>query len=148
MSTDRDLVAAEGVAPNGDSWAVLYRAETFGARHYVALVVNGGVQEDGAGWEITGRTEIGFAGGFTPGVGNRYLYGLVTSRIATVRAECRNERDQSEVATEPFPAAKADDGRPLRTFVLVRPPIDDVIALVGLDGEGQVVQRIALPGVP
>lgn len=142
------VVAAEGVAPNGDSWAVRYRPEGFGGRHYMALVVNGGTQEDGAGWDIPDTTEIGFAGGFKRGEGNRYLYGLVTSRIVTVRAESRNERDQSEVATVPCPAATADDGSPLRTFVLVRPPLDDVTALVGLDGGGRVVQRIAFPGVP
>jgi len=142
MNAEAEVVAAEGVAPNGDTWALRYRPEGFGGRHYMALFVNGGICEDGSGWDIPGTTEIGFAGGFKRGEGNRYLYGLVTYRIEIVRAECHEERAQSEARTAAFPAATTDDGRPLRTFVMVRPPLDDVTALVGLDREGQVVQRI------
>lgn len=148
MNAEDEVVAAEGVAPNGDTWALRYRPEGFGARHYMAFFVNGGLDEEGAGWEIPGRTEIGFAGGFKQGQGNRYLYGLATSRIAIVRAESHDERDQSEAPTIAFPAATTDDGSPLRTFVLIRPPVEDVTALVGLDSDGQVVQRIPLVGPP
>lgn len=87
---------------------------------------------------------MGFAGGFRRGEGNRYLYGLVTPRIELVRAESHDIRDQSEVATIALPAATTDEGIPLRTFVLVRRPVDDVTALVGLDRDRQVVQRIPL----
>lgn len=148
MNAEDDVIAAEGVAPNGDTWTLKYRPEEWGARHYMAFYVNGGLTEDGAGFEIPDRTEIGFAGGFKRGQGNRYIYGLVTSRIAVVRAETLDERDQSEAPTIAFPAATTDDGSPLRNFVLVRPPVEDVTALVGLDSGGQVVQRIRMVGPP
>lgn len=108
----------------------------------MALYVNGGIREDGSGWDIPGTTEIGFGGGFKRGEGNRYIYGLVTSRIEVVRAESHDESDQTEVSPAALPAATTNDGSPLRCFVLVRPPVEDVTALVGLDGDGQVVQRI------
>ena len=132
----------EGTAPNGDTWALTYRPEGFGGRHYMAFLVNGGVQEDGAGWDIPGTTEIGFAGGFKRGEGNRYIYGLVTSRIVIMRAESYNKDNQSEVTTVALPAATTENGDPLRTFVLIRQPEDDVTAIVGLDDDGRVVQRI------
>ncbi len=148
LMNEDEVVAAEGVAPNGDAWSLRYRPEGFGGRHYMALLKNGGLDEEGAGWDIPGSTEIGFSGGLRSGQRHFYLYGLATSRIVLVRAESHNERDQSEVATVPFPAATTDDGSPLRTFVLVRPPIEDVTALVGLDSDGQVVQRIPMVGPP
>lgn len=148
MSSADAVVAAQGVAPNGDTWVLKYRPEEWGARHYLAFYVNGALTEDGAGFEIPDRTEIGFAGGFKQGQGNRYIYGLVTSRIAVVRAETLNERSLSEAPTIAFPAATTADGSPLRIFVIVRPPVEDVTALVGLDRSGQVVQRIFMVGAP
>jgi hypothetical protein len=148
MNAYDQVVAAEGVAPNGDTWALRYRPEGSGGRHEMALYVNGGIREDGSGWDIPGTTEIGFGGGFKQGEGNRYIYGLVTSRIELLRAECHDEGDQTEVAPATLPVATTDDGSPLRCFVLVRPPVDDVTALVGLDGNGQVVQRVPLIGPP
>lgn len=146
MGTAGGVVAAEGVAPNGDTWALRYRPDGIGGRHEVALYVNGGIVEDGSGWDIPGTTEIGFGGGFKLGEGNRYIYGLVTSRIRIVRAESIQEDGHTEVSPALFFAATADDPSPLRCFVLVRPPVDDVTALVGLDGDGQVVQRINFIG--
>lgn len=108
----------------------------------MALVVNGVVREEGAGLDIPETTEIGFGGGLTPGSGEFYLYGLTTSRVHTVRAESPDEQDVSEVETAPLPEARTDDGDPLRSFVLIRPPVENVSALVGLDRDGQVVQRI------
>ncbi len=148
MSEDRAVVAAEGAVPNGDTWTLQYRPEGEGGRHYLAFFVNGGERESGSGFDIPETTEIGFAGGLKPGQGNYYLYGLVTSRIHIVRAESHEERDQSEIVTAAFPEATTDDGSPLRTFVLVRPPVEDVIALVGLDRDGRVVQRIPFLGPP
>lgn len=146
MSTAGGIVAAEGVAPNGDTWALRYRPDGIGGRHELALYVNGGIVEDGSGYDIPGTTEIGFGGGFKHGEGNRYIYGLVTSRIEILRAESLDEGDHTEVSTAALSAATADDGSPLRCFVLIRPPVDDVTALVGLDSDGQVVQRIRFIG--
>ncbi len=146
MNAEDEVVAAEGVAPNGDTWALMYRPEGVGGRHHMAFFVNGGIREDGSGWDIPGTTEIGFAGGFKRGQGNFYLYGLVTSRIDIVRAESHEAQDWSEVATSALPGVTADDGGALRTFVLVRPPVDNVTALVGVDRDGRVVQRIPFPG--
>lgn len=113
-----------------------------------AEVVNGAERESGSGFDIPDTTEIGFGGGLTPGHGNYYLYGLVTSRIHTVRAESHDERDRSDVATTPLLGVAADDRGALRTFVLVRPPVENVTALVGLDQEGRVVQKIPLARPP
>jgi len=146
MSEAREVVAAEGTAPNGETWTLLYRPEGEGGRHHLALFVNGGERESGSGFDIPDTTEIGFGGGLTPGHGNYYLYGLVTSRIHTVRAESHEAARWSEVMTTALPGATASDGTALRTFVLVRPPIDDVSALVGLDRAGLAVQRIPFPG--
>jgi hypothetical protein len=122
------------------------RPEGEGGRHHLALFVNGGERESGSGFDIPEVTEIGFGGGLTPGHGNYYLYGVVTSRIQIVRAESPRAARWSEVMTAELPGATASDGTALRTFVLVRPPIEDVSALVGLDRDGQVVQRILLSG--
>jgi len=144
VDEDQALVALEGVAADGKAWAVTYRPEWLGRRHYMALIVNGGMREEGAGWNIPGTTQIGFGGGFEPGEGNRYIYGLVSDPIVVLRAECKDSGDQSEIATLPLAVAKTEQGDPLRVFTLVREPKDDVTALVGLDGEGRVVQRIPL----
>lgn len=149
MSGNQAVVAAEGVAPNGDIWTLQYRPEgERGYRHHLALFVNGGERESGSGFDIPEVTEIGFGGGLKPGEGSFYLYGLVTSRIHIVRAESREECDQSEIVTAAFPEATTVDGDSLRTFVLVRPPVENVSALVGLDCDGRVVQRIPFVGPP
>lgn len=147
MSEDREHVAAEGTASNGDTWALLYRPGGEGGRHYLALLVNGEERESGSGFDIPDTTEIGFGGGLTPGQGNYYLYGLVTSRIHTVRAEGRTGRGHSDVMTTALSRASANDGDALRVFVVVRPPVEDVSALVGLDRKGRTVQRIPFPGI-
>lgn len=146
MNAEDEVVVAEGVAPNGDTWAVMYRPEGEGGRHHMALFVNGGIRVDGSGWDIPGTTEIGFNSGLKPGSGQFYLFGIVTSRIKTVRAESHEAQDWSEVATSALPGVTTDDGSALRTFVLVRPPVDNVTALVGVDRDGRVVQRISFPG--
>ena len=86
MSDERTLVAAEGVAPDGEPWTLLYAPEgERGHSHHLALIVHGGERESGSGFDIPGTTEIGFGGGLKPGQGHYYLYGLTTSRIRTVR---------------------------------------------------------------
>ena len=147
MSEDRTLVAAEGVTPDGEPWALLYTPEgERGYPHHLALIVNGGERESGSGFDIPGTTEIGFGGGLKPGEGNFYLYGLTTSRIRTVRAESHDDARQSEAATSALPDAATGCVDALRVFVLVRPAVDDVTALVGLDQAGHEVQRIPLIG--
>ena len=106
------------------------------------LLVSGSEHDAASGFDIPGVTEIGFAGGLTTGRGQFFLYGLVSSRIQVVRAESHEAARWSEVMTAALPGETASGGAALRTFVLVRPPIEDVSALVGLDGAGQVVQRI------
>ena len=148
MSEDWDVVAASGTASNGEDWLLLYRPEGEGGRHHMVLLVDGGERSNGSGFDIPDTTEIGFGGGLAPGQGNYYLHGLVTNRIRAVRAESHDEQDWSEVATTPLPAALGNDGDALSAFVIVRPPVDDVTALVGLDQRGRVIQRIAFPGPP
>ena len=110
------------------------------------MLLNGAVHEEGSGFDLPDTTEIGFSSGLKPGCGHYLLYGLVTSRIRTVRAESRDVKQWSDVLTTPLPEATTEEGSPLRSFVLVRPPVDDVTALVGLDLDGRVVQRIPFIG--
>jgi hypothetical protein len=105
-------------------------------------VVNGGQRDAAVGFDIPEVTEIGFAGGLSPGSGQFFLFGLVTSRIQVERAESRHRARWSEVSTTTVPGATAGDGSALRAFVLVCPPIDDVNALVGLGPAGATVQRV------
>lgn len=144
MSEDQEVVAAEGTMPLEQAWTLLYRSA--GGKHALRLLVNGVEQDAASGFDIPGVTEIGFAGGLRPGSGWLFLYGLVASRIEVVRAESHDPAGWSEVRAGALPGAMAGDGTALRTFMLVRPPIEDVSALVGLDQSGQVVQRIGLSG--
>ena len=140
MREEQEVVAAEGTTPQQQTWTLMYQPAD--GQHSLRLLLNGGEHDAASGLDIPDVTEIGFAGGLTPGHGLYFLYGLVTSRIQVVRAESHEADRWSEVMTAALPGATASDGAPLRTFVLVRPPIDDVSALVGLDQAGQVVQRI------
>jgi hypothetical protein len=146
---DGTVLALEGVCPDGEAWALLYapRGER-GHRHHLALVVNGSERESGSGFDIPETTEIGFGGALTPGSGNFYLYGLTSDRIRTVCAESLGDARRTEAMTSGLPLATAEGADSLRFFVLVRPPVEDVIALVGLDRAGHQVQRIPLPGPP
>lgn len=142
MSEEREVVAAEGFTPQQQTWTLLYRPAA--GEHCLRLLLDGDEQEAASGFDIPDVTEIGFAGGLAPGEGHYFLYGLVTARIRVVRAESHDAARWSDVMTAALPAATASDGTALCTFVLVRPPIEDVSALVGLDRAGQVVQRIPL----
>jgi len=144
MTEEQEVVAAEGTTPQQETWTLLYRPA--GGQHSLRLLVDGGEHDAASGFDIPDLTEIGFAGGLTTGRGLFFLYGLVTSRIQVVRAESHEAARWSEVTTAVIPGATASDGTALRTFVLLRPPIGDVSALVGLDRAGQVVQRIPFPG--
>lgn len=144
MSMEQEVVAAEGTTPQRQTWTLLYRPA--GGQHCRRLLVNGSEHDAASGFDIPAVTEIGFAGGLTPGSGQYYLYGLVTSRIQIVRAERPQAAHWSDVMTAALSGATASDGTALRTFVLVRPPIEDVSALVGLDRAGQIVQRIPFLG--
>lgn len=144
MSEEQEVVAAEGTTQQQQTWALLYRPAA--GQHSLRLMVNGGEHAAAWGFDIPELTEIGFSGGLTPGERHYFLYGLVTSQIRVVRAESHDAARWSDVMTAALPGATASDGTALRTFVLVRPPIEDVSALVGLDQAGQVVQRIPFPG--
>jgi hypothetical protein len=117
MGEQREILAAEGTAPNGEVWKLVYGPEGVGGRHHIALFVNGDIRDSGSGFEIPEVTEIGFGGGLTPGEGNYYLYGVVTARTQIVRAESADSKRGSEVMTAALPGAVANDGTALRTFV-------------------------------
>lgn len=70
MSEERGILAAEGTASNQDTWTLLYRPD--GGRHCLEFSVNGGEPEVASGFDIPEVTEIGFAGGLTPGRGHFY----------------------------------------------------------------------------
>lgn len=140
MSAEHEVIAAEGTTPQQQTWTLMYAPAD--GRHSLRLLINGGDHDAASGFDIPDVTEIGFAGGLTPGHFLFFLYGLVTSRISVMRAESHEADRWSEVKTAALPGGTASDGTPLRTFVLVRPPTEDVTALVGLDQAGQVVQRI------
>lgn len=135
-----EIVAAEGLTSEGVEWAFKYRAA--GEDHCISLMLNGAEHDAAFGLDIPHVTEIGFAAGLKPGEGHYFLYGLVTSRIRVVRAEGREAAASSEVETAALEGGVTAGGEALRTFVLVRPPVDDVGALVGLDEQGRMVQRI------
>lgn len=144
MSAEQEVVAAEGTTLHQQAWTLLYRPA--GGQHCVRLLVNGSEHDEAWGFDIPEVTEIGFAGGLTPGSVQFFLYGLVTSRILVVRAESHEAARWSDVMTAALPGAVASDGTALRTFVLVGPPIEDVSPLVGLDRAGREVQRIPFTG--
>ena len=147
MSPVQTVVALQGVAGGGEAWTLVYAPEgERGHRHHLALLVNGGERESVSGFDIPGTTELGFGGGLTPGQGYLYLYGLTTDRIQTVRAESHAHAPWSEEATAALAEATTPDGDALRVFVVVRPAVDDVTALVGLDASGLEVQRIPFIG--
>ncbi|MFC7359463.1 hypothetical protein [Nocardioides astragali] len=144
--SDGTVVALKGVSTDGEAWTLLYAPEGERAhRHHLALIVNGAERESGSGFDIPETTEIGFGGGLTPGEGNFYLFGLTTARIHTVRAESHDDALRTEERTSALPQASTEDGDSLRGFVLVRPAVEDVTALVGLDKDGHEVQRLPLP---
>lgn len=63
-----------------------------------------------------------------------------------VRAESHDADRQSQAATFACPGASSNDREAMRVFVLVRPAVEDVTALVGLDQAGLEVQRIPFTG--
>jgi hypothetical protein len=147
VSPVESVVALNGVAEDGDAWTLLYAPEgERGHPHHLALLVNGGERESISGFDIPGTTELGFGGDLTPGQGRFYLYGLTSDRIRTVRAESHVHSRWSERATIAFAGATTPDGDALRVFVVERPAVEDVTALVGLDAHGHEVQRIPFIG--
>jgi hypothetical protein len=142
--TETEIVAAEGAAATSEPWRLMYRPAD--GLHCLKLIVNGASRDEVCGFDIPRVTEIGFSGGLTPGHGQYFLYGLVSSRIRVVRAEGSEEVNWSAANTVALAGATGSDGTALRTFVLIRPPVDDVSALVGLDRGGRIVQRIPFPG--
>lgn len=141
MDLESGVVVAAGITPDRANWTLRYRVAQ--GHHCLELSVDGDELDAAWGFDIPGTTEIGFSGSLTPGRGRFFLYGLVTSRIRFVRGESREGND-SEVPTSALSPATKDSTCALRTFVMVRPPVDDVTALVGLDQDGEVVQRITL----
>lgn len=142
MDLESGVVAAAGITPDRANWTLRYRVVR--GHHCLEFSVDGDERDAAWGFDIPGTTEIGFSSSLTPGRGRFLLYGLVTSRIRFVRGESREGSD-SEVPTSALSPATRDSTCALRTFVMVRPPVDDVTALVGLDQDGEVVQRIDFP---
>lgn len=137
--SERLLVLKSGVSGSGRSWQLRHQQ----VNGYDCLgVFVGGVEVDyGCGFGVPDATEIGFAAGLKPGEGDYYLYGLTSARIASIRAE--SQGTDSEVLTERLDSVVS--GSQLRFFIIVREPVDDVEALVGLDDDRRSVQRIELP---
>ncbi len=142
MDLESGVVAAAGITSDRANWMLRYRVVQ--GHHCLEFSVDGYELDAAWGFDIPGTTEIGFSSSLRPGCGRYFLYGLVTSRIRFVRGESREGSD-SEVPTSALSPTTKDNTCPLRTFVMVRPPVDDVTALVGLDQDGEVVQRIAFP---
>ena len=134
VNEEQEVIAAQGTKPQQETWTLMY--QTADGQRSLRLLLNGGEHDAASGFDIPDVAEIGFSCGLTPGHGLYFLYGLATSRIKVVRAESHEADRSSEVMTAALPGATASDGTPLRTCVLVRPPIDDVSALVGLDQAG------------
>lgn len=65
MSAEQEVVAAEGTTLHQQAWTLLYRPA--GGQHCVRLLVNGSEHDAAWGFDIPEVTEIGFAGGLTPG---------------------------------------------------------------------------------
>lgn len=95
------------------------------------------------GFDIPGTTEVGFGGGLKPGKGSFFLYGLTSSRVVTIVATGVGDSGNTEVQTVSVPV-KPVDPPGVRYFVIERPPVEDVEALVALNADGDVVQRISL----
>lgn len=144
MTGEQEVVVSEWDIPGQGTWSLAYRPA--GGDHSLSLLVNGFEISMGMGYDIPDVTEIGFSATVKKDEGLYTLYGLVTERIRTVRAEALDPDDWSESATVALPEALATDGTTLRSFVMLRPPVDNVTALVGLDWSGQVVQRIPFLG--
>lgn len=134
------VVLKRGTSPSGDSWEIRHRL--WGDEDCVDLYVNGGELSSGCGNEIPDGTEVAFSGGFKPGKGDFYLYGMTSDRVVSITAE---SSDGDVVVETEEPPAEVD--RPdQRFFMLIREPVDNVQALVARDKHGKVVQRIELPG--
>lgn len=141
MDLESGVVAAAGITSDRVNWTLRYRVVQ--GRRCLEFSVDGDEPDVAWGFDIPGTTEIGFSGSLTPGRGRFFLYGLVTSRIRFVRGESRKGSD-SEVPTSALSPAAKNNACALRTFVMIRPPVDDVTALVGLDQDDEIVQRIIL----
>jgi len=134
------VILSHGTSESGAIWELRYRVTERG--DCLELFVNEAEANVACGFDIPNTTEVGLGGGLKPGQGDFFLFGFTSSRVATIVAE--SPGNESEVQTEALPLP--DARRPaLRFFVLVREPVDDVDALVALDEDGTLVQRLELP---
>ncbi|HCB02728.1 MAG TPA: hypothetical protein PLZ93_00845 [Nocardioides sp.] len=136
----RAVVLKAGDSPSGDAWRLEF--QEVGGEQCLALIVNDAEVEAGCGFGVPEITEIGFGGGLKPGRGSYYIYGITTARIAMIVAESPGA--DSEVQTEALSYGGRMDRLGRRFFTVIRDPVENVTALVGLDANRQVVQRIKL----
>lgn len=136
------VVLKHGTSGSGARWELRYR--DIDGQDCLELAIDGAEPNVACGFDIPGTTEVGFGGGLKPGQGDFYLFGLTSARVTSVVAD--SPEHDSQVQTQALPA---DADRPtLRFFILVREPVDNVVALVALDADGKLVQRLELPAEP
>ncbi len=133
------MVVKRGKAQSGASWQLSYRQSA--GEHCLEMTVDGAPLGDVCGFDIPETTEVGFGGGLKPGRGDYFLYGMTSTRVASVLAESAD--GDSEVETEALPEDSSQSA--FRFFVLTREPVDNVDALVALDVDRSIVQRIDFP---
>lgn len=131
-----------GTTQSGSEWELTYEPD--GGRHCLHMKVDGAAFSDDCGFDIPTTTEIGFGGGLKRGRGDFLLYGITSDRIASVMAA--SSAGDTTVETQELKHSSNDSG--LRLFVLSRPPMENVEALVGLDSQSNIVQRIEFPKPP
>jgi hypothetical protein len=135
------IILARGTTSADESWEFQYQETPRGT--CIALQIAGRESLESCGFDIPGTTEIGFSAGMNAGQGSFFLFGLTSARVAVVVAE--SETGNTEQPTLIVPSGSSELVG-ARFFLIERPPVDDVNALIGLDADGKVVQRIPLRG--
>lgn len=128
-----------GTSESGAHWELHHRETERG--DCLELAIDGNLSNLACGFDIPNTTQVGFGGGLKPGQGDYFLFGLTSAAVASIVAE--SPGSESETQTEALPLQA--HGPPLRFFVLVREPVDNVDALVALDVGRKVLQRLAFP---
>jgi hypothetical protein len=136
---DEPVILKQGTSRAGANWE--FRLSRSEQGDCIALSVDGADGNIACGFDIPNTTEVGVNGNLKPGEGDFYLYGLTSTRVAWIVAEGLDHK--TEVRTEPMPSVAH---RPeLHFFILVREPVENVVALVALDEDREVIQRLEFP---
>lgn len=134
------FILKQGIGSSGTRWELRHSITERG--DCLEMAIGETEPNLACGFDIPRTTEVGFSGGLKVGQGDYFLYGLTSSRVTTIVAESRSQ--DLAVPTEVLPP---EAHRPsLRFFVLMREPVDDVEALVALDADRNIVQRLELRG--